>query len=48
LKARPLARRRRRGRNFDAEFEADIRLFFRDFYHLELTDAQLRTLLVSS
>jgi hypothetical protein len=33
-----------RGRSFDAEFDADIRAFFRDFYHLELTDQQLRKL----
>jgi iron complex transport system substrate-binding protein len=34
-----------RGRSFDAEFEGDIRAFFKEFYHLELTDAQLRRLL---
>jgi iron complex transport system substrate-binding protein len=34
-----------RGRAFDAEFDADIRGFFKDFYHLDLTDAQLRKLL---
>ncbi len=34
-----------RGRVFDPSFEADIRSFFRDFYHLELTDTQLRKLL---
>jgi iron complex transport system substrate-binding protein len=33
-----------RGRAFDAEFDADIRAIFRDFYHLELSDPQLRTL----
>ena len=27
-----------RGRTFDAEFDADIRTFFSEFYHLELTD----------
>jgi iron complex transport system substrate-binding protein len=36
-----------RGRSFDAEFDADIRVFFRDFYHLELTDPQLRTLVAT-
>jgi iron complex transport system substrate-binding protein len=34
-----------RGRSFDAEFEADILSFFADFYHLELTDTQITTLL---
>ncbi len=34
-----------RARAFDAEFDADIRGFFRDFYHLDLTDAQMRKLL---
>jgi iron complex transport system substrate-binding protein len=33
-----------RGRTFDAEFNADIRRFFSEFYHLELTDPQLKTL----
>ena len=33
-----------RGRAFDAEFDADISGFFTDFYHLDLTDAQLRKL----
>jgi iron complex transport system substrate-binding protein len=33
-----------RSRAFDADFDADIRAFFRDFYHLEPTDAQLRKL----
>jgi iron complex transport system substrate-binding protein len=33
-----------RGRAFDAGFDADVRTFFRDFYHLEPTDAQLRKL----
>ena len=28
-----------RARAFDAEFDADIRGFFKDFYHLDLTDA---------
>jgi iron complex transport system substrate-binding protein len=36
-----------RGRAFDAEFDADIRGFFANFYHLELTDAQLRTLVAA-
>jgi iron complex transport system substrate-binding protein len=34
-----------RGREFDAGFFADVRSFFRDFYHLELTDSQLKKLL---
>jgi iron complex transport system substrate-binding protein len=33
------------GRTFDADFEADLRSFFQDFYHLELTGAQLQKLL---
>jgi iron complex transport system substrate-binding protein len=33
-----------RSRPFDAEFDADIRSIFKDFYHLELTEAQLRKL----
>ena len=33
------------GRTFDAAFHDDVRSFFRDFYHLELTAAQLQTLL---
>ena len=33
------------GRRFDAAFDADIRAFYRDFYHLELTDTQLQRLL---
>jgi iron complex transport system substrate-binding protein len=33
-----------RERTFDAEFAADVRAFFRDFYHLDLTDQQLQTL----
>jgi iron complex transport system substrate-binding protein len=33
-----------RGRAFDAEFDSDIRGIFKDFYHLDLTDAQLRKL----
>ena len=32
------------GRTFDAEFDADVRSFFKEFYHLELTDPQLRKL----
>jgi iron complex transport system substrate-binding protein len=35
------------GRPLDAAFAADIRSFYRDFYHLELTDAQLQKLLAS-
>lgn len=35
------------GRNFDAAFNVDVRTFFRDVYHLELTDPQLRKLLTS-
>ena len=31
-------------RTFDAEFSADVRAFFRDFYHLNLTDQQLQAL----
>ncbi len=41
-----LARVVRRER-FDADFDTQIRVFFRDFYHLELTDAQLQKLLAS-
>ena len=33
------------GRPFDAAFTEDIRVFYRDFYHLELTEAQLQHLL---
>ena len=33
------------GRRFDEAFRADIKAFYRDFYHLELTDAQLQRLL---
>jgi iron complex transport system substrate-binding protein len=33
------------GRPFDAEFHADVRGFYRDFYHLELSDAQLARVL---
>jgi iron complex transport system substrate-binding protein len=32
------------GRTFDAPFRDDIRAIFRDFYHLDLTDAQLQKL----
>lgn len=32
------------GRPFDAAFDADVRAFYRDFYHLELSEAQLRRL----
>jgi iron complex transport system substrate-binding protein len=34
-----------RGRTFDTELETDIRLLFRELYHVELTDEQLQTLL---
>ena len=37
-----------RGRTFDTEFEADIRTFFNDFYHLDLTEVQMRKLLAQS
>jgi iron complex transport system substrate-binding protein len=37
-----------RERSFDAEFEADLRTLFRELYHIELTDSQMRTLLASS
>jgi hypothetical protein len=37
-----------RGRSVDAEFDADVQMFFSGFYNLELTDAQWRTLLASS
>ena len=33
------------GRPFDAAFRADIHAFYRSFYHLELSDGQLRMLL---
>jgi iron complex transport system substrate-binding protein len=36
-----------RGRPVDAEFEADIRSLFKDFYHLELTGAQLQKLVAT-
>jgi hypothetical protein len=36
-----------RGRAFDAEFTADIRAFFSEFYHLDLTDQQIRKLLAT-
>jgi iron complex transport system substrate-binding protein len=32
------------GRAVDSTFAADVRAFFRDFYHLDLTDAQLQKL----
>jgi iron complex transport system substrate-binding protein len=32
------------GRAFDAQFAEDVRAFFREFYHLELTDQQLQKL----
>lgn len=35
------------GRPFDAQFDGDIRGFFRDFYHLELTGQQLRKLVAT-
>ena len=34
------------GRAFDAEFDTDVRAFYKEFYHLDLTDAQLRKLVV--
>jgi iron complex transport system substrate-binding protein len=37
-----------RGRSFDAAFQADIRAFFKEFYHVELTGTQLRTLVAAS
>jgi hypothetical protein len=33
------------GRSFDAAFHDDVRRFFKDFYHLDLADAQFGTLL---
>jgi iron complex transport system substrate-binding protein len=33
-----------RGRAFDPEFDTDIRAFFKDYYHLELTEPQVRKL----
>jgi iron complex transport system substrate-binding protein len=33
-----------RGRAFDAKFHADLRRYFSAFYHLELTDPQLKAL----
>ena len=33
-----------RGRAFDAEFSEDVRRFFSDFYHVEITDAQVQKL----
>ena len=33
------------GRPFDLAFENEIKGFYRDFYHLELSDAQLQRLL---
>jgi iron complex transport system substrate-binding protein len=35
------------GRSFDAAFDDGIRAFYKDFYHLELSDTQLRRLLGS-
>ena len=35
-------------RPFDAQFDADIRGFFSDFYHVELTDQQIRRLVSTS
>jgi hypothetical protein len=32
------------GAAFDAEFATDVRTFFRDSCHLDLTDQQLQTL----
>jgi iron complex transport system substrate-binding protein len=37
-----------RGRTFDPEFEADLRSLFRELYHIDLTDVQLRKLLAPS
>src|SRR5262245_43906068 len=37
-----------RGRSFDADFQSDVRAFFKDFYHLDLTDAQMQKLLATS
>jgi iron complex transport system substrate-binding protein len=34
-----------RGRTFDTELETDVRVLFRELYHVELTDQQLRKLL---
>jgi iron complex transport system substrate-binding protein len=34
-----------RGRPFDAPLDADLRSFYRTFYHLELSETQMRTLL---
>ena len=34
-----------RAREFDAEFASDVRMLYSDFYHLQLTDAQLEKLL---
>jgi iron complex transport system substrate-binding protein len=33
------------GRPFDDAFHADVRTFYRDFYHVELSDAQIKKLL---
>lgn len=33
------------GKPFDAAFRADVRKFFQDFYHVKLTDEQLRRLI---
>jgi hypothetical protein len=32
------------GHSFETAFADDIRAFYRDFYHLELSEAQLRRL----
>jgi len=36
-----------RGRAFDREFETDVRAFFTEFYHLDLTGQQLQTLVAT-
>lgn len=37
-----------RSRPFDTAFDSEVRAFFKDFYHLELTEPQLRKLLAAS
>ena len=36
-----------RGQKFDATFEHEVRMFYNDFYHLQLTDSQLQRLVAS-
>ena len=36
-----------RGQKFDAAFEQDVRTFYNDFYHLQLTDSQMQMLVAS-